>query len=369
MKEVVRELLSEADIELNGDSPWDIQVHDKNFYQRVMAGGSLALGETYMEGYWDCADLEEFFYRILTQCLDEEVSHSWWAWWYFLKAKLVNLQSRDRAFEVGEKHYDRGNRLYENMLDSRMNYSCGYWRAASDLEEAQEDKLDLICRKLKLEPGLTIVDIGCGWGGLARYAAENYGVEVVGLTVSREQMEYARQFCQGLPVEIRLQDYRALEETFDRVVSVGMFEHVGAKNYGDFMEVAARGLKPDGLFLLHTIGTNLSLHATDPWIHKYIFPNGMLPSPPQVTDAAEELFMVEDWHNFGPDYVPTLRAWHENFETAWPDLKKNYDRTFYRMWRYYLLICAASFRARRNHLWQIVFSPRETERKDYHSVR
>jgi cyclopropane-fatty-acyl-phospholipid synthase len=242
------------------------------------------------------------------------------------------------------------------MLDKRMNYSCGYWDKAQTLDEAQVDKLDLICRKLCLQPGMTVLDIGCGWGGLARYAAEKYGARVYGITVSAEQVKFARQYCRGLDVDIELQDYRALQQPFDRIVSVGMFEHVGSRNYRTFMKVVRRCLKPQGLFLLHTIAGNTSVHATDPWISRYIFPNSMLPSARQIAAAAEGQLVIEDWHSFGQYYDPTLMAWHRNFTAKWNAIQDLYDETFYRMWTYYLLACAGSFRARRNQLWQIVFS-------------
>jgi len=254
------------------------------------------------------------------------------------------------------------------MLDDRMVYSCGYWRDAATLPEAQTAKLDLICRKLQLTPGLRVLDIGCGWGSFAEYAAEQYGVEVVGLTISEEQARAARERCRDLPVEIRLQDYRKVEDHFDRVVSIGMFEHVGPKNYRTYMKVVRRCLGDEGLSLLHTIGNHEEGAATEAWIEKYIFPNGYIPSMRQIVEAAEDLFVTEDWHNFGPDYDRTLMAWARNFEADWDALADDYGERFYRMWRYYLYQCAASFRARRNQCWQIVLSPDGAEPR-YESVR
>jgi cyclopropane-fatty-acyl-phospholipid synthase len=257
---------------------------------------------------------------------------------------------------VGEKHYDIGNDLYEKMLDSRMIYSCGYWKDAQNLDEAQENKLELTCRKLKLAAGQKVLDIGCGWGGTARYMAEHYGVEVVGATISQAQAELARTRCAGLPVEILLMDYRDLKGRFDKIVSIGMFEHVGPKNYRTYFSKVSELLKEDGLFLLHTIGSNTSAISTDPWIERYIFPNGVIPSAQQISAAFEGCFVMEDWHNFGSYYDQTLMAWRENFDRAWPELKQSYDERFRRMWDYYLASCAASFRARDNQLWQIVLS-------------
>jgi cyclopropane-fatty-acyl-phospholipid synthase len=355
-KEAVITLLSLAGVAINGDNPWDIKVNNDDFYRRVMIWGSPGLGESYMDGWWDCQRLDEFFYRILRTDIEEKVRKNLKLLVSVLRARVFNLQSKRRAFQIGKQHYDIGNDLFINMLDKRMTYSCGYWRDAKTLDEAQEHKLDLICRKLDLRPGMRILDIGCGWGSLAKYVAEKYQVNVIGITVSREQTELARTLCKGLPVEIRLQDYRDLNDSFDRIVSVGMIEHVGYKNYRMFMEVVFRCLKNGGLFLLHTIGGNQSRISVDPWINRYIFPNGMLPSIKQLGKAIEGLFVLEDWHSFGADYDKTLVAWHRNFEGSWDILKSNRDERFHRMWSYYLLSCAGSFRARKNQLWQIVLS-------------
>ncbi|MGM0444219.1 MAG: cyclopropane fatty acyl phospholipid synthase [Fibrobacterota bacterium] len=345
--------LGEAGIQINGPRPFDIQVHRREFYKRVFLDGSLGLGESYMDGWWDCAEIDSLIYRILRAGTHRRDMSKHLR---MLHSLFFNLQSARRSFIIGQKHYDLGNALFENMLDSRMNYSCAYWKNADTLEQAQENKLDLICRKLFLKPGMRVLDIGCGWGSFGQYAARKYGVEVVGVTVSKEQVARGKELCRGLPVEFRLMDYRNLNERFDRIVSVGMFEHVGVKNYKTFFDVARRSLKKDGLFLLHTIGQGRSSHTVDPWIHKHIFPNGMLPSLAQISAASEDYFLIEDIHNFGTDYDRTLRAWYENFVSAWPDLQDNYSEQFYRMWEYYLLSCAASFRARKNQLWQIVLS-------------
>ena len=355
-KVTVEELFSLAGVKIDGPHPWDIRVHNDKFYRRVLSQGSLGLGESYMDGWWDCDALDEFINKILKAKLDEKVKANWKFILQGLKAKLLNLQSSARAYEVGEKHYDLGNDLYTAMLDKRMNYSCGYWKDAKNLDEAQEAKLDLVCRKLGLQQGMKVLDIGCGWGSFAKYAAERYGVNVVGITVSEEQAALGMELCKGLPVEIRLQDYRDVSEKFDRIVSIGMFEHVGYKNYRTYMETVDRCLKDDGIAFVHTIGGNKTDNINDPWVDKYIFPNGMLPSISQIGRAMEGLFVMEDWHNFGPDYDKTLMAWHQNFDNSWPKIKSNYDERFYRMWKYYLLMFAGLFRARRFQLWQIVFT-------------
>lgn len=330
--------------------------HSNHFYIRVIRSGSLGLGETYMDGMWDSSCLDKFIHRILKAKLQKKI-HSPVDLFYLLQARLMNLQSHNRAYEVGEHHYDMDNDLYRLMLDERMIYSCGFWKHASSLAKAQEAKLEMICRKLELEPGMRVLDIGCGWGGMAQFAAENYGVEVVGITISKAQVDIAKERCSGLPVDIRLQDYRDLNERFDRILSIGMFEHVGYKNYRTFMKKVRNLLNRDGLFLLHTIGNNISTTNCDPWFHKYIFPNGMLPSVKLLSESIEGLFIMEDWHNFGADYDKTLVAWFDNFDQHWPHLKEKYSNRFYRMWKYYLLSFAGAFRARHTQLWQIVLSP------------
>lgn len=354
---VIRELLARADVKIDGGRPWDLQVRDPRAIRRILALGNLGLGESYMAGWVHIPAVDQFIDRVMRARLDESVGHSWHVIWHSLMARLFNHQSPVRAWEVGQRHYDLGNDFYRNMLDQRMTYTCAYWSdEATTLDAAQEAKLDMICRKLDLQPGQRVLDIGCGWGSFMRYAAEHYGVTCVGVTVSKEQVALGRELCAGLPVTFRLQDYRELNEQFDKIVSIGMFEHVGHKNYGTYMDVARRCLKPDGLFLLHTIASGDPVPMPDEWIDKYIFPNGELPSYGQIVDAAGSRFVIEDLHNFGADYDRTLMAWHENFSKAWPQYRDQFGETFERMWRYYLLSCAGAFRARRIHLLQWVLS-------------
>ncbi len=353
---LLADLLAEADVVIGGDRPWDMHVHRPETADRILARASLGLGESYMDGEWDAAALDEFMCRILRARLDEKVRSPRLVW-HVLRRRLFNLQNLRRAWQVGEAHYDLGNEFFEAMLDERMTYTCAYWAEADTLDAAQEAKLDLVCRKLGLQPGMRVLDIGCGWGSFMKFAAERYGVHCVGCTISREQAEYARERCAGLPIDIRLLDYRQMDERFDRVASLGMFEHVGRHNIRTYLEVVRRCLAPDGLFLLHTIGSNFRNALPDPWIDRYIFPNGDLPALGQITDAAENLFVVEDVHNFGADYDRTLMAWHANFEAAWPRFAERYGERFRRMWSYYLRACAGTFRARTTQLWQIVMSP------------
>lgn len=353
---VVEKIANQADIQFNGTRPWDVQVHNKAFALSVLKSGSLGLGESYMAGWWDCERLDEFFYRVLRVHLKDNLKLSWDVLWNVFKARIFNQQSKLGSLKVIQQHYQLGNDLFTNMLDPTLAYSCGYWKDAKTLEEAQLAKYDLIARKLELKKGMRVLDIGCGWGGFAKYIATNYGVEVVGITLSENQAEYARGVCKGLPVEIRVQDYREIDELFDRVVEIGMFEHVGAKNYREFMEIAYKSLTSDGLLMLHTIGSNVTSKVGDSWIEKYIFPNSHLPSIAQIGSAIEGLFVMEDWHNFSADYDKTLMSWSQNFDANWDKIKESYPDPFYRMWKYYLLSCAGLFRAREAQLWQVVLS-------------
>ena len=260
----MQNILLRADIRIDGDRRWDISVHNDQFYARVLRLGSLRLGESYMDGWWDCPVLDQFFFRILSADIDRNGAWKWRSVLRHLVATICNRQTRSRAKRGAEQHYDLGNELYKNMLDHRMVYTCARWAYASNLREAQEAKLDFVCRKLALQPGMTMLYIGCGWGSLARFTAEKYGARVVGITLSRQQMQLAQEACEGLPVEIRLQDYRDVIGTFDRVASLGMFEHVGYKNYRRFFEVAHRSLCRGSFLFFSTIGTNRSVRATDP---------------------------------------------------------------------------------------------------------
>ena len=365
---IAKEILQSADIIVDGERPWDLRVHDERFFGRVLAGGSLALGESYMDGWWDCESLDEMVAKILSNDLQQKVKPSLKLFLLWLRSWLVNRQRRSRAYNIGVRHYDLGNDLYRLMLDKGMNYSCGYWKRAKNLDDAQVDKLELVCRKIGLGKGMRVLDIGCGWGGFAQHAAERHGCSVVGITVSREQAQLAQERCRGLPVEIRLQDYRDLDERFDRVVSIGMIEHVGVKNYRRYMMTVARCLDAEGLFLLHTIGANVSGTVGDPWVDKYIFPDGIVPSLRQLSGASEGLFRIEDVHSFGHYYDTTLLAWERNFTQGWNSIKGQYGERFFRMWRYYLLSSAGSFRSRQSQLWQMVLSPSKAARV-YESIR
>jgi cyclopropane-fatty-acyl-phospholipid synthase len=320
-----------------------------------------------MDGWWDCPHLDEFFFKVLRVDMDKEL-RNWRMVMHYLKARIVNLQTKSKSLVVAQKHYDAGNDLYTGMLGESMAYTCGYWKDAKNLDDAQNAKFDLVCKKIGLKPGMTVLDLGCGFGGFLKYAAEHYKVSGVGINISKEQVKFAREATKGLPLEFQLIDYRDAKGTFDRVVSIGMTEHIGYKNYRGFLELVRDRLSDDGLFLLHTIGANKSETASDPWTNKYIFPNGHLPSIKQLGESMENLFTMEDWHNFGADYDKTLMAWHHNFVAHWDEIKDEYDERFYRMWTYYLLSCAGAFRARRLQLWQVVLSKKGVL-GGYHSIR
>ena len=353
---LVGELLSQAGVAVDGGRPWDIRVGDDRFFRRVLREKNLGLGESYMDGWWSCPRVDEFICRVLSAGLDETVRGSPHYLLCMLPAVVFNLQSRRRASVIAERHYDLDNDLFLSFLDPYNQYSCGFFDGTDDLAAAQENKLAMICRKTAVGARDHVLDIGCGWGGFARYAAETVGCRVTAVNVSKEQIHFARRFCKGLPVQIEERDYRSVQGTFDKIVSVGMFEHVGHRNYRTFMEVVHRCLAQDGIFLLHTIGDNVSKPTINPWITKYIFPGSELPSVAQISRAAEGLFVMEDWHNLGPHYDKTLMAWHANFQRAWPALSKRFDERFKRMWDYYLLSCAGAFRARAIQVWQIVFT-------------
>ncbi len=367
-KKIIIDLLSSAGIEVNGGNPWDIQIHNEDFYNRALGGGSIGLGETYMDKLWDCESLDQFFCRVLNANLENKIKKSPEVIAQSLLTKIVNRQTRSHSFSNAQKHYDIGNDLFSRMLDKRLVYTCAYWQDAITLDEAQENKLDLVCRKLGLEEGMHVADIGCGWGSFAKFAAEKYKVKVTGITVSKEQVEFGNKVCEELPVEIKLMDYRDLHGNFDRAAAIGCMEHIGQKNHRTFMEVASRCLPDDGLFLMHTIGNAVTRTYPDPWLAKYIFPNYLVPSIRQVAKSFEGIFVMEDWQNIGTDYDKTLLAWYHNFVDKYEELKEKYDERFYRMWNYYLLLSAGSFRAKRNLLWQVVLS-KKGRKGVYQAVR
>lgn len=369
VRERVETLLAHADVRLTGERPWDLRITDQRFFHRVWTGGSVALGESYMDDWWDAEALDEFFARVHRAELWRQV-RTMGDFGLALSGWLLNRQSPSLSKRVAADHYDLGNDIYQAMLGKRMQYTCAYWPGAANLEEAQENKLRLIARKLHVGSGCSVLDLGGGFGGLAHFLASEYGCRVAVYNISERQVEYGRALCSGLPVRFELKDYREARSEpykFDRVVAVGLCEHIGLKNYRPFLELAAECLCPGGLLLVHTIGSNISTNRTDAWVDKYVFPGGMIPSIAQLGAAMEGIWTMEDWHNFGPDYDRTLMTWWSNFAAAWPELRSRYSESFYRMWKYYLLSCAGAFRARKLQLWQIVLS--RGDNASYPSVR
>jgi cyclopropane-fatty-acyl-phospholipid synthase len=374
IEKIFTEAMALGDIKVNGDRAWDFQVKNPAIWQRMLKDGSMGVGEGYVEGWWDVEALDEFLFRIrkykVLDALSDVFGGSWQNRLYVLQSKVLNLQDKEKSKRVAKEHYDIGNDLYTKMLDPYMQYTCAYWKDADNLNQAQENKLDLICRKLKLEKGMRVLDIGCGWGGLLKFAAERYGIIGVGVTLSKEQQKFGQESVKGLPVEILLTDYRDYSaEPFDRVVSIGILEHVGYKNHQDFMKIVSSHLKDEGLALLHTIGDSVSTTTTEPWIDKYIFPGGQLPSLQQLSKSWESILTIQDLHNIGPDYDLTLMAWYENFKQSWPELKDKYGEEFYRLWEYYLLSCAGSFRSGYLQLWQMVFTKQYNRLERYEAER
>lgn len=364
----ITNIAERSGIRINGTKPWDIQVYDDSIYRKIALHGILGLGEGYMNGMWDCERLDKFFEKILRARVEKTAHMSFSVVFLVTAYLLANLQTIARSTKVAEVHYDISNDFYKDMLDKNMMYSCGYWKNADNLDEAQEAKLKLICEKLQLQEGEHLLDIGCGWGGMAKYAAENYGVHVTGVTISEAQYTLAQAHCADLPIEILLQDYRKVEGQFDKIVSIGMFEHVGPRNYRTYMKMVNDKLKDQGLFLLHTIGHRYRTFTADPWANKYIFPNGKIPYINHISKSINNLLILEDWHNFGMDYGKTLNAWNENFEQHWPAYEAQYGETFYRMWKYYLQCFAGAFNARHMQLWQLVLS-KPARSQMYHSIR
>lgn len=374
-------ILAEADVELDGNRPWDLQLHDRRAIARIATGGSLAFGETYMDGLWDSDDLSELIYRLLVWRAPRrhQQRKKWPRLLNDLKRRGLNLQHRGRARAVIDEHYDLPVPLFTAMLGETMAYSCAYWRgldpAPDPLDAAQRAKLDLICRKLELQASDLVLDLGCGFGSFSRFAAERYGCTVVAVNLSGSHVAFAREFCAGLPVEIHCCDYRDIERyargrSFDKIASIAMFEAVGSKNFRAYMEIVDRLLRDKGLWLLHTLGDVQC--SSNPWLDKYIFPNGELPTVAQLSEAIRGLFHLEDFHNFGLDYCTTLAAWESRFRARWDDIRASdparFDQRFFRMWVFYLASCRAALRARTMYLWQLVMSKGYTE-ATYRSVR
>lgn len=366
-KTICLKILDAAEIPLNGSVPYGIQVLNEKLWDRIVSQQHLGLAEAYMDGWWECDAIDEFVTKLLNIDVLSFLRPTPALYAHWIKSKFINRQTKSRAAINAKHHYNIGNELYSRMLDTEMVYSSAYWKSANNLESAQRDKLDLICRKLKLQSGMKILDIGSGWGGFLRHAAKNYGIVGVGISPAENQINFARTHSRGLPIEFKQMDYRNLSGKYDRVVSVGMMEHVGPKNLKTFFNKCNELLAPGGLMLHHTISSNYSKHVTDQFFDKYIFPGGVIPSLAQIALAQEKLFIIEDVHNFGPYYDLTLMEWHKRINNSWYQIPQ-YNERFRRMWRYYLLSSAAGFRSRNLQLLQLVFS-RSDSKYIYEAVR
>jgi cyclopropane-fatty-acyl-phospholipid synthase len=367
VKAIVEEILDAAEIEINGSAQDSIQIHNPNFYKRVVQFRELGLGESYMDGWWECQAMDQMLTKLLNSDVHKRLKLSIPILWHFAKSILLNRQTLTKAAANAKFHYNIGNDLYERMLDREMVYSCAYWDGSPDLEAAQIAKMDLICRKLKLEPGMKLLDIGSGWGGFLRYTVKNYGVVGTGISPADQQIILAKEKSRGLNIEFQQLDYRKLTGKFDRIVSIGMMEHVGPKNYKTFFQKCEDLLEPNGMMLHHTITANTPTNSTNPFFDKYIFAGGILPSLTGLARSSEGKFIIEDVHNFGPDYDKTLMQWYKNINAKWSEIPQ-YDLRFRKMWNFYLLASAAAFRSRSIQLLQAVFRPPHAAGK-YLSVR
>lgn len=314
--------------------------------REILKSTSLALGEAYMHGD---IEVNRDLYEVLDLFMGEMDRFKQNP--RLLRALLhTSLGQRNQAKEVSS-HYDIGNEFYELWLDETMSYSCGYFKTGYEsLFEAQVGKVDHILEKMQLKEGMTLLDIGCGWGFLMKRAAAKYHVNCVGITLSKEQYqkvsEDIREYHMEDRMDVRLMDYRELKKSgmqFDRVVSVGMMEHVGRGNYGEFLEQVQSVLKPGGLFLLHFISAQKE-HGGDPWMRKYIFPGGVVPSLREIMNLMpEQDFYTLDVESLRRHYTKTLLCWRENFLKNRDRIVKLQGEEFTRMWELYLAACAATF--------------------------
>ena len=366
-KNKVGAFLNRAGLQVDGPNEFDPKVTSDEFYRMVTLKGMLGLGESYVLGHWDCEDLEVFFLRAFRSGLLEELANA-------LPMKIMrfmygvsNPQSVIRAKHNAQDHYAKQEAVVLSMTGRRKAYTCARWTDPLDPNEvdidiAQERKLQLIYNKLCLNPGKKTLDIGCGWGSLIGFLAER-GVDSYGITPVDSQIEYIRN-AYGGTVKVAVSDYRdrpADWNLFDAVVSVGMYEHVGRKNADAYMHAVNNMLAPESLALTHCFGiANSKVPLVDPWTEKYIFPGVYLPTLSEIVQASENADLrVVDVEEMGIHYQKTLRSWNKNFVEAWPMLKQNqsFNPCFFRMWRYYLLIAAAAFGARKIDLWQIIHQP------------
>ena len=339
-----------------------VSIRDSATLRHLVMNPELALGESYMNGG---LTIEDDDLHGLLEVILRNLNNPERVWWQNLR---LSARARLRRFlqnNVGAlsrknvaHHYDLSGELYELFLDADRQYSCAYFRSQDDsLEQAQDQKKHHIARKLQLRPGLKVLDIGCGWGGMALTLARDYGVRVLGITLSEEQLAVARQraVAENLEdrVEFRLVDYRDLEGSFDRIVSVGMFEHVGLRHFDTYFHAVGDLLTPDGVALIHSIGVSERADATNAWIAKYIFPGGYIPTMSEMAAAVErQNLWISDVETLRLHYAETLRHWFERFAENEERVREIYDERFVRMWKFYLVACEQTFRFRRQCVFQ-----------------
>jgi cyclopropane-fatty-acyl-phospholipid synthase len=362
-KETVETFLNECEIQIDGANQGDIIVKDDRFYSMCINYGELGFGESYMYGYWDSKNLYETLYNGIKNC--HKVSYmnlNSIAFNRYFNNMFYNNQTIDKASADVQAHYNKGNDLYERMLDkTNMQYTCGFFQDTNDLETAQIQKLNIIAQKLNLKPGEKLLDIGCGWGNLINFMTTNYGVKGIGITISSEQLKFCKEkYKDNKNAEFLLIDYRNIPDDmkFDKIVSVGMFEHVGKKNFEEYFDIVYKHLNDDGLALIHTMGQQskmINATAHSEWIDKYIFPGGEIPDWEDLSKIISKRFFIHDWHNFGKYYARTFEAWYNNINKRWNEIP-NYNEEFRRMWNFYLVSFIVNFDLCRLLLFQILIS-------------
>jgi cyclopropane-fatty-acyl-phospholipid synthase len=362
-------LLAGADIEVGRSPSAEIIVHDDSFYRDVLTTGSLGLGDSYIDGKWDCEKIDELIYKILTLGIHQKLAPVYNIAGE-IKRRALNLQSRERAKQVIEEHYDLPSEFYASFLDPYFQYTCARFEGTADLDKAQEIKMGNICKKLGLKAGDKVMDIGGGWGGLAHFMASNCGVEPTVVTLSKTQAEHIKR-TRGDEIKVQLCDYRDIPDElngrFDAVTAVGILEHIGHQNYADFMGAVDRVLKPSGKLLIHTLYTPQSRPVSNAWLHKHIFPNGELAPREMIEENLSSDFEPADGPNgeksteepafedITPNYFPTLHTWKDRLTESQKAGKINLSEREFRKWIYYFMSCAGAIKAGHMRVGQFLY--------------